>query len=51
MEAMVGAKAWKAARGVKRPWSQPQRRLGMSGSSLDAWVRGMAVRYPGQVQV
>lgn len=50
-EAMVAAKAWKATRGIKRPWAPRPRREGMAGASLDAWVRGMATRYPGQVLV
>lgn len=50
-EAMVGAKAWKAARGLKRPWRPRVERRGMTGASLDAWVRGMAARFPGQVVV
>lgn len=51
MEAMVAAKAWKANRGLKRPWAPRVERKGMTGASLDAWVRGMATRFPGAVTV
>lgn len=50
-EAMVSAKVWKAGRGLKRPWQRRVERKGMAGASLDAWVRGMAARFPGQIVV
>lgn len=34
-----------------RPWRERERRPGMTGAKLVDWARGMASRYPGQVQV
>lgn len=50
-EANVAAKVWKATRGLKRPWQPRVERKGMTGATLDAWVRGMATRFPGVVTV
>lgn len=50
-EARVAAGAWKARRGVRRPWRRIVHRNGLTGARLEAWVRAQAAQYPGQVRV